>query len=108
MGFFHYRWWQNGFSTRNLHAIFSFPLMMGVTVDGWNMAWLVGEGKMATMFQSNNQWQKTLILVLGGGAFLSGLFAVTAGVHAQPVEGFADPAFKQVWQRTDQPVEQGK
>lgn len=52
---------------------------------------------------------KVAALVLPVAVLVTALVAPTAGIQAQGQPGaFADPAFQQVWQRTDLPVQQGR
>jgi len=63
---------------------------------------------MVTQHSKKVSWRTLTPAALVAGAILSGALGLAISAHAQIPEGFADPAFKQVWQRTDLPVALGR
>ncbi|MEO8286441.1 MAG: hypothetical protein ABI670_08385 [Chloroflexota bacterium] len=55
----------------------------------------------------HERWPTGLAAVLGAAALVTGAVAYAGSAQAQ-TDSFANPAFKTVWQRTDQPVVEGK
>jgi hypothetical protein len=64
---------------------------------------------MVTKTQKKAPWRLLPYVTLVAAALSATLgLGVAANAHAQTPEGFADPAFKRVWERTDLPVDAGR
>ncbi|HKP53364.1 MAG TPA: hypothetical protein VJ183_12030 [Chloroflexia bacterium] len=63
---------------------------------------------MAILHSKKEVWRTLRPIALVAATIVSGTLGLAMGAHAQTPGGFADPAFKQVWERTDQPVALGR
>jgi hypothetical protein len=64
---------------------------------------------MVTQTNKRAPWRMLPPIMLMAAALSATLaLGVGSGAHAQTPAGFADPAFKRVWERTDLPVDMGK